>query len=154
MTGPVPLTPSPRRPIIAAVLGAAALREDGTIVAAGAGTGDHGAARIVDHPLLDALPPARIVTFSFDGAPVEGREGEPIAVALLSAGRRILRTMPRFDDARGGYCMIGRCADCLVVVAGVTNVFSCLTPVSEGLEVRSQHGLGSADLPESHVASS
>ena len=83
-----------------------------------------------------------LVEFTFDGAAVEGREGEPIAAALFAAGYRVLRTMPRFGDARGGYCMIGRCTDCMVVVDGIPNVPACLTPVSAGLVVRTQRGLG------------
>jgi aerobic-type carbon monoxide dehydrogenase small subunit (CoxS/CutS family) len=80
--------------------------------------------------------------FTFDGVAVRGREGEPIAAALLAAGQRVFRTMPRYGDARGGYCMIGRCADCAVVVDGVPNVRACVTMVRAGLDVRTQYGLG------------
>lgn len=104
----------------------------------------HGAARIGEHPVLGALSPAPVATFTFDGIPVEGRLGEPIAAALLAAGFRVLRTMPRFGDGRGGYCMVGRCADCLVVVDGTPNVRACVTPVAEGMDVRTRHGHGSA----------
>jgi hypothetical protein len=107
-----------------------------------------GAARITAHPILGELPPAPLIEFSFDGAAVEGREGEPIAAALFAAGYRVLRTMPRFGDARGGYCLIGRCADCMVVVDGIPNVPACLTPVSAGLAVRTQRGLGESDWAE------
>lgn len=86
-----------------------------------------------------------MVPFWFDGKPVEGREGEPIAAALLAAGVRAMRTMPRFGDVRGGYCMVGRCADCLMVVDGVPSVRACVAPVGEGLDVRTQHGLGEGD---------
>jgi len=103
---------------------------------------DPGAARITAHSILDDLPQRRRIDFTFDGAGVEGREGEPIAAALFAAGRRVLRTMPRFGDARGGYCMIGRCTDCMVVVNGIPNVPACLTPVTTGLDVRTQRGLG------------
>jgi hypothetical protein len=105
-------------------------------------TDDFGATRITAHPILGDLPPVPLVEFTFDGATVSGREGEPIAAALFAAGYRVLRTMPRFGDARGGYCMIGRCADCLIVVDGVPNVPACRTPVSAGQAVRTQHGLG------------
>jgi hypothetical protein len=101
-----------------------------------------GAARITAHSILGDPPPAPRIEFTFDGAVVVGREGEPIAAALFAAGYRVLRTMPRFGEARGGYCMIGRCADCMVVVNGVPNVPACLTPVSTGLVVRTQHGPG------------
>jgi aerobic-type carbon monoxide dehydrogenase small subunit (CoxS/CutS family) len=90
------------------------------------------------------LPPAPLVEFTFDGAAVSGREGEPIAAALIAAGYRVLRTMPRFGDARGGYCLVGRCTDCLVVVDGLPNVPACRTPVSAGQAVRTQHGLDEA----------
>jgi aerobic-type carbon monoxide dehydrogenase small subunit (CoxS/CutS family) len=92
------------------------------------------------------MPPAPAVAFTFDGALVEGRAGEPIAAALLAAGYRVLRTMPRFGDGRGGYCLVGRCADCLMVVDGLPNVRSCVTPVADGLDVRTQHGLGEREI--------
>ena len=103
---------------------------------------DFGATRITAHPILGALPPVPLVEFTFDGAAVSGRYGEPIAAALFAAGYRVLRTMPRFGDARGGYCMIGRCADCLVVVDGLPNVPACRTPVAAGQSVRTQRALG------------
>jgi hypothetical protein len=103
---------------------------------------DCGATRITAHPILGDLPPVPLVAFTFDGAAVSGRDGEPIAAALFAAGYRVLRTMPRFGDARGGYCMMGRCTDCLVVVDGLPNVPACRTPVSAGQVVRTQHGLG------------
>jgi hypothetical protein len=102
----------------------------------------HCAARILDHPLLGPLPAAPEVVFTFDGEPIAGREGEPIAAALLAAGVRVFRTMPRFGDARGGYCMLGRCSDCAVIVDGVPGVMACVTTVRAGLVVRTQRGLG------------
>ena len=102
----------------------------------------HGAGRVLDHPLLGTLPDVPSVVFTFDGVPVTGRVGEPIAAALLAAGVRVFRTTPRFGDARGGYCLIGRCTDCAVVVDGVPGVPACVTPVRAGMVVRRQHGLG------------
>jgi hypothetical protein len=109
---------------------------------------DCGATRITAHPILGDLPPVPLVEFTFDGAAVSGRDGEPIAAALFAAGYRVLRTMPRFGDARGGYCMIGRCTDCLVVVDGLPNVPACRTPVSAGQVVRTQQGLGETEPGE------
>ncbi|MDQ3227666.1 MAG: (2Fe-2S)-binding protein [Chloroflexota bacterium] len=103
------------------------------------------AARIVEHAALGNLPARPGVSFLYDGEPVEGHEGEPIAAALLAAGFRVFRTMPRSGDARGGYCMVGRCADCLVVVDGVPNVPACVTPVASGIAVQTQHGRGEAE---------
>lgn len=103
---------------------------------------DSGATRIGAHSILEPLPTVASVTFCFDGQDVEGRPDEPIAAALLAAGMRIFRTMPRHGDPRGGYCMVGRCADCMVVVDGVPGVRACVTPVKAGLDVRTQYGLG------------
>ena len=98
--------------------------------------------RIRDHPVLGPLPPAAEVTIAFDGRPIGARAGEPIAAALLAAGVRVFRTMPGSGESRGGWCMVGRCADCLVVVDGRPNVLACVTPVATGMRVETQQGLG------------
>lgn len=100
--------------------------------------------RIVNHPVLGPLPESPQIAFTFDGRPIVGREGESIAAALLAAAVRVFRTMPRSGEPRGGWCLVGRCADCLVVVDGRPNVPACTTPVSPGLRVETQHGLGAA----------
>jgi hypothetical protein len=99
--------------------------------------------RIVHHPVLGSSATKQTVTFSFEGLPVEAREGEPIAAALLAAGIRVFRTMPRTGEPRGGYCFVGRCSDCLMIVDGAPNVIACLTAVRHGMRVATQHGLGS-----------
>ncbi len=98
--------------------------------------------RILDHPVLGQLPPVPEVRFTLDGVPLTGRDGEPIAAALLASGVRVFRTMPRFGEARGAYCLVGRCADCLMTVDGVPNVRACLEPVREGAVVVTQIGVG------------
>lgn len=100
--------------------------------------------RVRDHPILGPLSPAPEVAISFDGRPLAAREGEPIAAALLAAGVRVFRTMPRSAEPRGGWCMVGRCADCFVVADGRPNVLACLTPVAPGMRIETQHGLGDA----------
>jgi sarcosine oxidase, subunit alpha len=101
-----------------------------------------GAQRITSHPILGDLPPALPVVFTFDGETIAGREGEPLLPALLASGVRVLRTMPELGDPRGGYCLIGRCSDCQVIVDGVPSVRACMTLVRDGMVVRTQHGLG------------
>ena len=101
-----------------------------------------GARRVTSHPILGDLPPAMPVVFTFDGEKVAGRAGETLLPALLASGVRVLRTMPDLGDPRGGYCLIGRCSDCQVIVDGVPSVRACLTLVQEGMVVRTQHGLG------------
>lgn len=101
--------------------------------------------RIVDHPVLGQLPDAESVTLTFDDVEVSARAGETIAAALLAVGVRVFRTMPRSGEARGGFCMVGRCSDCLVLVDGRPSVRACETPVRAGMRVATQHGLGAGD---------
>jgi predicted molibdopterin-dependent oxidoreductase YjgC len=106
------------------------------------------ARRISDHPVLGSLPPAEPITITVDGRPVEARAGEPVAAALLAAGVRVWRTMPQAGEARGGYCLVGRCPDCLVTIDGRPGIRACVTPVRAGMTVETQHGLGEWALPE------
>ena len=98
--------------------------------------------RIISHPVLGSLPKARAVTIYVDGEPVLAREGEPIAAALLAAGKRVLRYSQKLAEARGVYCAIGRCTDCAMTVDGRPNVRTCVTPVRNGMRVETQRGLG------------
>ncbi|MEQ9135862.1 MAG: (2Fe-2S)-binding protein [Thalassobaculum sp.] len=82
----------------------------------------------------------RRITFLFDGEAVEAREGDTVATALLAAGAGATRTTPASGAARGAYCLMGVCFECLVEVDGVPNRQGCLVAVAEGMRVRRQHG--------------
>lgn len=45
-------------------------------------------ARIVSHPILGQKPERRQVPFVFDGRPMQGLAGEPLAAALLARDRK------------------------------------------------------------------
>ncbi len=105
-------------------------------------TGDHGAARLAPDPLSGPLAPATLALCSFDAREVVGREGDPLLAALLAAGVRVLRTMPRTGETRGGYCLVGRCTDCMVVIDGRPNIRACVTPLRPGMRVETQVGIG------------
>ncbi|MBC7339960.1 MAG: (2Fe-2S)-binding protein, partial [Firmicutes bacterium] len=61
--------------------------------------------RIGEHPILTFLA-RRKVTFFFEGRPLEGYEGEPIAAALHAAGIRVLRESPVLGRPRGIFCAV------------------------------------------------
>ncbi len=84
------------------------------------------------------------VRFRWDGDPVQGRRGEPIAAALWRAGIRVQTRSIKYHRARGPHCMTGDCPGCMVRVDGVPNVRGCQRSVDEGLEVESQVGRPSA----------
>jgi aerobic-type carbon monoxide dehydrogenase small subunit (CoxS/CutS family) len=98
--------------------------------------------RIEMHPILGEAKWGNKVTLTVDGEPVEAIEGEPIATALLAAGRRVFRHTTHRGEPRGVFCALGRCTDCVMIVDGQPNVRTCVTPASEGMIVETQHGLG------------
>ncbi len=98
--------------------------------------------RVKDHPILGKNESSRIVTIYVDGRPVEAWEEDTIASAMLAAGMRICRETPRTGEARGVFCGIGQCTDCVMQVDGIPNIRTCITPVREGMDVRFQKGIG------------
>ncbi|MGM9629736.1 (2Fe-2S)-binding protein [Butyricicoccus sp.] len=97
--------------------------------------------RISQHPILGEPEKGRLVTFFYDGMPLQGYEGEPIAVALKAAGVMVHRHTKKYDRPRGVFCAIGRCTDCVMVVNGKPNVRTCVTPLEEGMTVQTQYGV-------------
>jgi predicted molibdopterin-dependent oxidoreductase YjgC len=84
----------------------------------------------------------RSLTILVDGHEVTAYEGESIAAALLASGRRFTRFTARAGEARGYFCGMGVCQDCLISVDGLPNARACMTRVREGLRVETQRGLG------------
>ena len=52
------------------------------------------------------------------------------------------RTSPADDSPRGGFCFVGRCSDCLMMIDGQPGTMACRTLVRAGMRVETQHGLG------------
>lgn len=80
------------------------------------------------------------VTFTFDGEPVTAIRGDFVAAALLAADRSASRRTTVSGAARGPYCMMGVCFDCLVVIDGTANRQGCLVTVEDGMRVETQDG--------------
>jgi D-hydroxyproline dehydrogenase subunit gamma len=81
------------------------------------------------------------VSIVVNGVTVPAYEGESLMTALMASGR-LAFTRGRFDRARGPFCNMGICFDCLVLVedparpdAMPTRLRSCLTTVRDGLRV-------------------
>lgn len=99
--------------------------------------------RVIDHPILGKMKKGLEVMFLFDGRPMKGYEGEPIATALLASGVKVFRYTVKSRSPRGIFCALGRCTDCVMTVDGMPNVRTCVTPLREGMRVQTQEGLGS-----------
>lgn len=97
--------------------------------------------RIKEHPILGEIEKGELVKFTFDGKEMEGYAGEPIAAALKAAGVMIHRYTKKEHKPRGIFCAIGRCTDCVMVVDGVPNVRTCITPLEAGMDIRTQYGV-------------
>ena len=101
----------------------------------------------VDLRVADAFERGPELRILVDGRPLRAYEGETVAVALLAAGIRRLRTTPALGEGRGPYCGMGVCFECLLIVDGQPNVRSCQEPVREGMRVQTQVGLGGVEVP-------
>ena len=97
--------------------------------------------RIQEHPILGTYEKGKLVSFTFDGKPLEGYAGEPIAAALKAAGVMVHRYTAKQHKPRGIFCAIGRCTDCVMIVNGVPNVRTCVTPLEEGMQIQTQYGV-------------
>ena len=97
--------------------------------------------RIQEHPILGTYEKGQLVSFTFDGKTLQGYAGEPIAMALKNAGVMVHRYTRKEHKPRGIFCAIGRCTDCVMVVNGQPNVRTCITPLEEDMEIRTQYGV-------------
>ncbi|MCK5773639.1 MAG: FAD-dependent oxidoreductase, partial [Thermoplasmata archaeon] len=105
--------------------------------------------RIENHPILEA-PVRKEVTFNWNGAAVNGYEGEMLSSALISNGVDIFGHHPKDNSPQGIFCANGQCAQCLVICNGKP-VKSCMTPLAVGMDVRSVEGLPEAPGEDAHV---
>lgn len=97
--------------------------------------------RIAEHPILGIQEKGKLVTFTYNDQEVQGYEGEPIAAALKAAGVMVHRYTKKEHKPRGIFCAIGRCTDCVMVVDGMPNIRTCVTPLREGMKVQTQYGV-------------
>ena len=98
--------------------------------------------RIENHPILSKAQSGRQVTITVDGKKIKAFEGEMIVSALVAAGIKVFRYTSKRHEPRGVFCAIGRCTDCVMEVNGVANVRTCVTPVEDNMQIKTQKGLG------------
>lgn len=74
------------------------------------------------------------MTIRVDGRPIEAHAGEMVAAALMAAGIYRLRQSPNAGTARGAFCLMGVCQECVIRIAGEFRQ-SCMVSVVAGLDV-------------------
>ena len=84
------------------------------------------------------------VTIYFEDRPVQAREGDSVAAALLAAGHIVTRTTPLSGADRGPFCMMGACFECLVEIDGEPNQQGCMIEVGENMRIRPMLGARAA----------
>jgi predicted molibdopterin-dependent oxidoreductase YjgC len=90
--------------------------------------------------LAASNPNARLLAVTIDGKSFAARDGDTVAATLLAAGLADCRTTPVSGSARGPFCMMGVCFDCLVVIDGQPNQQGCMIPAREGMQIERQQG--------------
>lgn len=77
---------------------------------------------------LDETP----VPFTLNGAVENGRRGDTVLTAILSVSGRI-RQSEFSGENRAGFCLIGACQDCYVMMADGRRVRACSTALEPGM---------------------
>ena len=89
---------------------------------------------------LTISPDAPVLAVLIDGEPFTARPGDTVAATLLATGFSHCRTTPVGGAARGPFCMMGVCFDCLVVIDGRPNQQGCMILVTDGMRIERQQG--------------
>ena len=96
---------------------------------------------IKDHPILD-IPERKKVKFTFDGNSLTGYEGMVISSALFLNKIQIFGHHVKDSSPQGIFCANGQCSQCNVIANGIP-VKACMTPLKEGMIIKSLN-----ELPE------
>lgn len=80
-----------------------------------------------------------------EGVAHDARRGDSVAATLLAVGHVACRTTALSGAARGPYCMMGVCLDCLVAIDGKPNLQGCRVPVAAGMRIDTQRGARALD---------
>jgi D-hydroxyproline dehydrogenase subunit gamma len=81
------------------------------------------------------------VALILDGESITAYQGETVAAVLVAEGGLTTRETVG-GAARGIFCGMGVCYDCLVVVDDVPNTRACMTYVADGMRIDRQSGAG------------
>ncbi len=92
--------------------------------------------RIEEHPILTFPKDRRKIEFTFEGKKMVGYEGDTIASALIAQGVKVFSYSHKSKRPRGFFCAVGKCSSCLMMVNGIRNVRTCITPLKDGMDIR------------------
>lgn len=87
------------------------------------------------------------ISFRFEDQTIAANPGQSVAAALVDAGISDFRETVS-GRARGMFCGIGVCQDCLVEIDGIPNQRACMTKAQSGASIRRQVALPQLRKPE------
>jgi len=85
--------------------------------------------------------------FRFDGETVVAEPGQTVAAALAASGRHAI-SHAASGAARGVFCGMGLCNDCLVEIDGQGGQRACMAPAVEGQDIRSMPARADLTRPD------
>jgi len=76
------------------------------------------------------------IHISVNGRMIEATPGETVLAALTAMGLRVLKKSNVNGEARGPFCGMGVCFECLVTINGVPKQRSCMTEVEDNMAIQ------------------
>ena len=76
------------------------------------------------------------IHISVNGRMIAATPGETVLAALTAAGFKALKKSNVSGEARGPFCGMGVCYECLVTINGVPKQRSCMTEVEDNMEIQ------------------
>jgi sarcosine oxidase subunit alpha len=70
-----------------------------------------------------------------NGRSVAAVPGETVLAALTAAGYKVLKKSNVHGEARGPFCGMGVCYECLVTIDGVPKQRSCMVEAQDDMEI-------------------
>ena len=95
---------------------------------------------ITDHPILGKRSNEKLVTIAFEGKELKAWSGQTVASVLMANNIVRLGRSRKLLQPRGVFCGNGRCCSCFMTIDGREHVRSCMTPVAEGMQIRTNEG--------------
>ncbi len=101
--------------------------------------------RLSNLPTL-RIDPSQKRSLNYRGKTYDGVAGDTVATALFAGGVRIFARSLKYHRPRGLYSLDGECSNTCMEVDGIPNVRTENTLLKEGMSVKAQNVLGSADF--------
>ena len=92
------------------------------------------------------IDPAQKRSLNYEGKTYTGLAGDTVATALFANGVRVFARSLKYHRPRGLYSLDGECSNTCMDVNGVPNVRAENTLLKEGMTVKAQNVVGSADF--------